>query len=90
MDSPGSIHNHALQAEKHLEQLATGLGSAGVDPAVVKAVAQMADAMRKIVEQMGPDQMDKAKAATERPATMDGATDSLVDDVRARRSQEGM
>lgn len=52
----GSLHDHALQAEKHLEALATGLADAGAGEETVKAVTQMADVVRKIVSALGQGQ----------------------------------
>lgn len=46
--STDQLHTHAIEAEKHLEQLATGLAEIGADPAAVKAISQMADVTRKI------------------------------------------
>src|SRR4051794_12735421 len=62
----GSLHEHALQAEKHLEALATGLSAAGADPQSIKGVTQMADVCRKMVSAFGKGQEqtgDKQPAA---------------------------
>jgi len=42
------LHTHAIEAEKHAEQLATGIAQIGADPAAVKAVTQCAALFRKI------------------------------------------
>lgn len=52
----GPLIDHAIQAEKHLEQLATGLADAGAAEETVKAVGQMADVVRKIVSALGQGQ----------------------------------
>lgn len=51
-----SLHDLALEAEKNLEALATGLGQAGADPNTVKAVSKMADVTRQIVKALGAGQ----------------------------------
>lgn len=71
-----SLNKHALSAEKSLEQLATGLAQAGAEEGAIKAVGQMADAVRKIAESL-------TKAAEQTPApeqrpTMDSATDEMM------------
>lgn len=53
-----SLHDEALQAEKHLEALATGLGQVGASPATIKAVSQMAEVTRQIVSALGKGQED--------------------------------
>ena len=90
----GSLHEHALQAEKHLEALATGLSAAGADPASIKAVAQMADICRKMVSAFGKGQEstgDKQPPADTRPQprnTMEAAQ-QLHQDVQAAAAQRG-
>lgn len=37
----------------HLEQIATGLGQAGADPATIDTVTKMADVTRKLVSALG-------------------------------------
>lgn len=81
------LHQYALDAEKNLEKLATGLAHAGVDKSVTSAVTKMADSMRKIVQAMGKTQ-PPPEAEPEAPAereTMDSAADGMIDDVRAAR-----
>lgn len=55
-DAPQELHATAVQAEKYLEQLATGLGQAGASPETVKAVTQMAEVTRQIVTALGKGQ----------------------------------
>lgn len=74
------LHDHALQAEKHLEALATGLAAAHADPSAVKAVVQMADVMRQLLKALTADAQ-----ATAPPDTMDSATNSMTNDLRAKR-----
>lgn len=85
---PAILHDHALQAEKHLEALATGLAHAGAPEQVTKSIGQMADAMRQIIASMG-----NARSATpspdqqpQQPETMDSAANGLVADVRAHNA----
>jgi len=79
------LHDHALQAEKHLEALATGLAQAHADPGAVKAVGQMAEVLRKILKSMAS--IAQAEQPPEPKHTMSSATDSLTADVRANRPQ---
>ncbi len=82
--TPEKLHEHALQAEKHLEQLATGLANAGADPAATKVVSQMADATRKIIKSLA-----SAAQATqpEPPPGVDGATDDMQAELKAKRAE---
>lgn len=87
-----SLHEHAVQAEKHLEQLATGLAKAGADEPTVQTVTKMADVARKLVSALGAGQEETAD--NEGPAedraepqpeqhTMGSATDALHRDMQA-------
>lgn len=79
----------AVQAEKHLEQLATGLAQQGADEATVKTVGQMAEVTRKIVTALGKGQENTADneppapeaqpapAADEQPRTIAEATNQI-------------
>ena len=51
-----SLHDEALQAEKHLEALATGLAQAGAPEGAVNAVTKMASVTRDIVKSLGKGQ----------------------------------
>ena len=99
MASTSSLHDHALQAEKHLEQLATGLAAAGVAPNQVQTVSKMADVCRQIVQQLGKGQEqtgdNEPPGAAQEPSepggpeggeprhTMESATDALHRDMVA-------
>lgn len=91
MPSASSLHEHAVQAEAHLEQLATGLAKAGADEGTIQAVSQMADVTRKIVTALGKGQEatgDEEPAAPppEREPqrhTMDSAAAGLHQDMQA-------
>lgn len=76
--STEQLHTHAIEAEKHAEQLATGLGEMGADPGAVKAVSQCADLLRKIsvalAKGMKEEQPSEPEPANE-PQTMDQALD---------------
>lgn len=52
----GSLHNHAVEAERHLEALATGLAEQGAPPETIKAVTKMADVARQLVKVLGKGQ----------------------------------
>lgn len=68
-DAPtaASLHDLALEAERNLEQLATGLASAGAEDNVVNAVSQMADATRKIASALGKGQEQTADSEPPAP-----------------------
>lgn len=89
-----SLHEHAVNAESALEQLATGLAQAGVDQSVVQTFTQMADMTRKLVKALGQGQeqtapdMPPADAALAQPApsqprTIEGAARGLMGDMSA-------
>lgn len=90
-DSAASLHDHALQAEKHLEQLATGLSKAGADEGTIQTVTKMADVARKIVSALGAGQEHTSDTeppaepapAPAQPHTMASATDALHKDMQA-------
>jgi hypothetical protein len=88
--TPEKLHKHALDAEKHLEQLATGLAQLGADPGALKAVGQMAEAVRGIAKSLNKVPTEApAEPAPEQAApreTMDSAANSLVADVQSNRS----
>ncbi len=79
------LHEHAIEAGKHLEQLATGLASGGADPAAVDAVTSMAEATRRIAKSLVAPAPDPADAADE-PPTMNSATDELTSQLAAKRA----
>lgn len=70
-----NLHEEAVQADKHLEALATGLGQAGASPDTVKAVTQMAEVVRQIVTALGKGQeQGPDEPAPEEHGTIDQAT----------------
>lgn len=80
-----SLHEHAVQAEKHLEQLATGMADQQVDPSMTETVTKMADVARKIVSALGKGQEATADDAPpedsepgEQPHTIASATDAMM------------
>lgn len=88
-----SLHEHAVQAEKHAEALATGLAQAQADPATVKVVTQCADVFRKIVMALGKGQEgtgDNEPRAEPPPEeqppreTVGSATDALAAEAQRR------
>ncbi len=79
--STDQLHTHALKAEEHAEQLATGLAGIGADEKAVKAVTQMAGVFRQIAGGL-------AKGGTDEPEpepkpTMDDALTQHMDERRA-------
>jgi hypothetical protein len=93
------LHVLAVDAEKNLEQLATGLAQAGADQGTVQAVTKMAEVTRQIVKALGAGQSQTADAAPAaqpappsqpppqagpaRPETMDSATAALHHSAQA-------
>lgn len=88
------LHSEALQAEQHLEALATGLAKAGVEERVVDAVTSWAKGARTIAAQLGKGQertADDEPAQQEEPNedapqprhTMQSATNELHRDAQA-------
>lgn len=51
-----SLHKLAIDAEKNLEQLATGLAEAGAEPDVVSVVSELAERSRRIAATLGEGQ----------------------------------
>lgn len=98
-DNAASLHEHAVQAEKHLEQLATGLAKVQADEGTVQTVSKMADVARKIVSALGAGQEETSDAEppapgpetpapgegapAAQPHTMDSATSALHQDMQA-------
>lgn len=88
------LHTHALQAENHLEQLATGLAKAGVDDRVLDAVKSWATGARSIAEQLGRGQERTAdneppEPQPEKRQTMQSATEELHRDAQAAGAARG-
>lgn len=93
-----SLHEHAVNAERSLEQLATGLAQAGAEDGVVKAFTQMADVTRQLVTALGKGQeqtadteppADEAVAQPPpvKPRTIQGATEELRNTALANANQ---
>ncbi len=77
--TPEKLHGYAVAAEKNLEQLATGLASAGAPDNVTKTVTQMADGARKLVTALpGAAQAAPSPEQAQQPETIDSATDSMM------------
>lgn len=79
---PMEMHEHALQAEKHLEALATLMGKADAPEPVVKAVSGMADAMRKVVSSMAKAPAPTPAAERPAPRSIGEATNELAANAR--------
>lgn len=87
-DPTSSLHEVAVQAEKALEALATGLGQVGAPPDTVKAVSKMADVTRQIVSALGKSNAEPTPEpagpppAPEGGHTIDSATGALHADMQ--------
>lgn len=85
------LHELALNAEKNLEQLATGLASAGAGDQTVQAVSAMADATRKIAAALGKGQEQtgdgEPPAQPEQPKSFDQASQQMMADRKAANQQ---
>lgn len=82
-DLADQIHTHAVEAEKHVEQICTLLGQAGADPAAVKACTGMAEVLRRIATGVAKGGTPEHGAAQAAPETMDTATAGMMADHRA-------
>lgn len=78
------LHEHAVEAGKHLEQLSTGLAKEGGSEAAVDACTSMAEATRRIAKSLVAPEPDPADVADE-PPTMNSATDELTSQLAAKR-----
>lgn len=85
MANQDQLHTHAIQAEKHLEQLATGLGQVGAEEAAVKAVGEMAEAIRGVIKTLGRGGTMQGEPDKPRP-TMDSAADEMMAERRTAES----
>jgi len=88
MAEPSSLHEHAVQAENHLEQLATGLAKAGAEDDVLQTVTKMAEVARKIVMALGKGQEETGDEEPPAPAprpTTASAVASMHQDTSAPR-----
>jgi hypothetical protein len=81
--TPEKLHGYAVAAEKNLEQLATGLASAGAPEGTVKTVSQMAEGARSLVKALAS--AAQSAPAPEQQPTMDTATDDMMAEAKARR-----
>lgn len=90
------LHEIALTAEKALEQLATGLAHAGVDPTVTQEISKCAEVARKVVQALGKGQSTTGDNAPPAPAqpqsggrpTMDQGVSALHQETQ-RAAQGG-
>lgn len=101
MAEPQNLHEHAVQAEKHLEALATGLAQAGAPKEAIDTVTKMADVTRKLITALGKGQEETADDEPAAPPvenppdeatpasgeTMDSATASLHEEAQRRAAQ---
>lgn len=90
-----SLHKHAVDAERALEQLATGLAQAGVDEQVISTFTQFAEVTRQLVHALGagqeqtadmepPADEELAPSPPTRPRTIQSAAQGLLGDMSAR------
>lgn len=84
--STDKLHDHAVQAEKHAEALATGLAQVGADDAAVKTVTQCAEILRKIATALAKGgTSDEQPEPEPEPQSMDQALDQHMAERRAAR-----
>lgn len=50
MTDTDKLHEHAVEACKHLEQLATGIAGVGADEATVQGITKMAEMCRQVAK----------------------------------------
>ena len=82
------LYHLCQQAEKDLEQIATGLGQIGAAPEAVKTISQMADVVRKICTELARGMKhEPAPGQDGAPHTMDSATEAMMADRRAAAQQ---
>lgn len=72
-----NLMEHALQMERHAEQLATGLAKAGAPDATVKVVTQCASVGRAMAKALG-NQNQNPDAANQSPEAAKPAEDQLT------------
>lgn len=63
------LHTHALEAEKHLEQLATGAAALGASDKVVQSCTDMASACRQIADGLAKSMRDEPAPTEQQPTT---------------------
>jgi hypothetical protein len=83
------LHDVAVDANKNLEELATGLAQAGADEKTIQAVSQMSEVTRKIIKALGKGQETTGDAEppedVQQPQTMAQAEQGFQQDLAARR-----
>lgn len=82
------LHDHAIKAEEHAEQLATGLAEIGADEQAVKAVTSIAGVFRKIAAGLakGGTAEPEEAPAEEAPAAKPTMDQALDEHMAARRA----
>lgn len=90
-DAPDTeeLYNLCHEAEKILEQIATGLGQVGASSDAVHAFTQMAEVARRTCAGLAKGMKEQpAEPAHTPPHTMASATDAMMADMHARRAQQ--
>lgn len=83
------LYRLCQQAEKDLEQIATGLGQIGAAPQAVKTFSQMAEVVRKVCTGLAQNlKHEPAPGQDGAPHTMQSATDAMMADHRAAAAQQ--
>lgn len=81
-----SLQTYAVEAERNLEALATGLAKAGVDDSTVQGISRMADVVRKVVLALGKGQERTADdEAPEREPAEEPAPETVAQQPQERR-----
>ena len=73
-----NLLEHALQMERHAEQLATGLASAGAPKETVKVVTQCASVGRSLAKVLG-NKNQNPEPANESPEPEEGAAEDRLE-----------
>ena len=64
-----ALHTHAMKAEEHIEQLATGIAAVGAPDEAVQALGQCADLVRKVATGLAKTMRDEPAPEQPTPTT---------------------
>lgn len=82
------VHEHAVQAHSHTEQLATELAKSGADESILAPVKQCASILKKIVQASGKSGADAPAEPEEPRPTIGSATDEMVAEQKEARTTQ--
>lgn len=72
------LHDHAVQVEKHAEQLATGLAKLGAAEEAVKFYTQVAEQSRRVATGLAKNMKDEPPEEEQPAGSMDEAADRMM------------